>query len=479
MKQALHILRKDILYLWREICLVLAITAMLAWAETATLTGGLAEILWMLAAAFTIARAVHAEAIPGQNQFWITRPYRWTSLLAAKVLFVLLFINLPLLLAQVYIVHSAQFPLLSNLPGLLWSQALIILCFSLPISALATMTAGAVSFLFCAFTLLTLGYIALSGNLNRAETPISVEWVRLSFVICAVVTLTSIAIYLLYRTRRTGMVRIWAAAGAAIAVALYFYTPWSLALAVQSRLSRQAFDASSLNVALDPEHRVSAPPDSGMRGTNVAAILPIRIASAGPDSELQADAVTVVLTGKDGKIWNSGFAGVNQSVIDDRNTLLNVLLSVDRDFFQEEGARTVTAQVTLYLTLFGDPKQRTIPVQGRAVDALNGLRCGNGLLDQLYCRSAFRWPGSRVYAKFGMSGPEAFTPSISYSPFPANLDFNPIERHWVSTPRYAKEATLISKQPLSHFRRDMEFQALRLKDFTGRISYRPFTGNKQ
>ena len=36
----------------------------------------------------------------GDRQFWITRPYRWQSLLGAKVRFVLVFLNLPMTVAD-------------------------------------------------------------------------------------------------------------------------------------------------------------------------------------------------------------------------------------------------------------------------------------------------------------------------------------------------------------------------------------------
>jgi len=100
MRQTLHIFGKDVRYLWREICLVLALDAMFAWIETHSPDPWWAEMLLTAAAGYLVARLIHAEAIPGDRQFWITRPYRWKSLLGAKLLFVLVFVNLPILIAQ-------------------------------------------------------------------------------------------------------------------------------------------------------------------------------------------------------------------------------------------------------------------------------------------------------------------------------------------------------------------------------------------
>ena len=104
MRQALHIFTKDIRYLRYEIVLVLAIDMVFA-AVHARTSHGLNDACWaelalIAVAAFLIGRLVLAEAIPGDRQFWITRPYRWQSLLGAKLLFIVAFVNLPILLAH-------------------------------------------------------------------------------------------------------------------------------------------------------------------------------------------------------------------------------------------------------------------------------------------------------------------------------------------------------------------------------------------
>src|SRR5689334_12368053 len=145
MRQALHIFLKDTHHLRLEILLVAASAALLAWANPAWI-----EFLLLPAAGYLIARVVHAEAIPGNRQFWITRPYHRQSLLAAKMLFVLAFVNLPILLAQWCIVIRGGFPFHSYWPGLLWSQVLLTAVITLPVSALAALTSGIVPFTFLA-----------------------------------------------------------------------------------------------------------------------------------------------------------------------------------------------------------------------------------------------------------------------------------------------------------------------------------------
>ena len=105
MRQTLHIFKKDVRHLWFEIAA--AITVVVAFGFT-----GARRALWLAdpltnrTAAWTmvlillpltwwtlIARVIHDEALPGDRQFWITRPYSWKSLLGAKALFILAFIN--------------------------------------------------------------------------------------------------------------------------------------------------------------------------------------------------------------------------------------------------------------------------------------------------------------------------------------------------------------------------------------------------
>src|SRR5262245_12793439 len=122
MIQSLHIMQKDVRYLWRELALLVVLVVLFGWKEFVW-----TEPLLELTAIYLIARVFHAEAIPGDTQFWITRPYSWKSLLAAKMLFVLVFINMPLVIARIALLDRQGFPIVSNLPALLWSQLLIIL----------------------------------------------------------------------------------------------------------------------------------------------------------------------------------------------------------------------------------------------------------------------------------------------------------------------------------------------------------------
>src|SRR5579884_1415555 len=148
MRQTLHIFQKDIRYLRYDLYLVVVLEVVFAWMSVRHIDSTWVQTLLPIAASYLIVRLIHAEAIPGDRQFWITRPYRWKSLAGAKLLFILLFIELPLFAVQFLILVVEGFPLGYYVPALLWSQVLLTFAVWLPIAALAAMTATFVSFTF-------------------------------------------------------------------------------------------------------------------------------------------------------------------------------------------------------------------------------------------------------------------------------------------------------------------------------------------
>jgi hypothetical protein len=115
MKQILHIFAKDCRHFWPEILISVALVGALVWIYPSTwlsksglyaVAGGaflpsmleagvLAVLLTVLVPVswwLLIARVIHAEALVGDRQFWVTRPYEWKKLLGAKALFLAVFL---------------------------------------------------------------------------------------------------------------------------------------------------------------------------------------------------------------------------------------------------------------------------------------------------------------------------------------------------------------------------------------------------
>jgi hypothetical protein len=183
MKQSIHIFLKDAYCLRIEIGVFALLAAILAWAG-----GRVAEsqLLLEAGAIYLITRVVHAEPIPGDRQFWLTRPYNRMSLAGAKLLFIAAFICAPICAAQLVMLLASGFPLLPAIPGLLWSQALIFFVGSFLVAALASITSSTVILMLA---LLLLGAAVITGEtlyfirIAEAQThlpqsPYRTGWIR-------------------------------------------------------------------------------------------------------------------------------------------------------------------------------------------------------------------------------------------------------------------------------------------------------------
>lgn len=159
MGQTLHILRKDIRRFRYELCVVIGLTAVFAWSQAAAdlpdqsqlgraaMLGGIAAFFMLCGWWFLIAQLIHEESPAGDRQFWVTRPYRRRELLAAKLIFIALFVNLPWFAAQVAILTAGGYSPSGGIPQLLWMQFGVAAFIIVPAIALATVTRNLAQFI--------------------------------------------------------------------------------------------------------------------------------------------------------------------------------------------------------------------------------------------------------------------------------------------------------------------------------------------
>ncbi len=246
MKQILNILRKDLRRFWREIAASLALLATYSWNDVRGWSGdqnsgvgydvigalfaqrflsGLVAALLPVAWAFLIVRVVQGEALVGDRQFWVTRPYEWKKLLVAKALFVVLTIILPLLLADFLLLAKAGFPPTHYIAGLLWMQLLLSLILILPMATLATVTASVVqtilAILGVALYGIGVGAVASVIPSSSFSGPVGSIEATLLIATCVVV------IFWQYARRKTAAARWLIAALALVADLLLVATPYN------------------------------------------------------------------------------------------------------------------------------------------------------------------------------------------------------------------------------------------------------------
>src|SRR5437867_3622807 len=88
----------------------------------------------------TCCGSVHVDAIPGVRQDWLVRPIKRRDLLAAKLLFVILLVQGPILLTDFVGAAANGFPFAQSLSASLSHNVFWLATFYLPVLAFASLT---------------------------------------------------------------------------------------------------------------------------------------------------------------------------------------------------------------------------------------------------------------------------------------------------------------------------------------------------
>jgi len=264
----LHILEKDTRRLWWQIAVTFVLLAALARmdAERADFIPGPAEgwltLLLLAAWGFLLALLVLEEPLVGDRQFWITRPYRWPALLAAKLVFAALFIHFPSLLADCAILAARSFSPLAYLPLLLRKQVYLAGALTLPAVTLAAVSKSLAQLVPVAVVVAGAAVI-----LARWVEPFSAPWmgvdeVRRGLALLAFAVAAVAVLVLQYARRRTILSRALAGAALVLAAALFGFTPREDTFALQCALSPISAASRAPSIHLAPR---SEEPPSGLR----------------------------------------------------------------------------------------------------------------------------------------------------------------------------------------------------------------------
>jgi hypothetical protein len=474
MNQAWHIFKKDMRHLRFEAALMTALV--LAWSQTAVFrkpqTGELPEgwptLITAIAAVVLITRAIHSEAIPGDRQFWLTRPYRWTSLLGAKLAFVLLCVNIPLFVVQASILAAAKFPVIPNLGALLWSQVLLTGVLILPITIVAAVTSGAASFLstlagvIVAEVILNKGLAVGGPNWSLRQ----IDWIALTAIQLIFLIGAAVILPIQYRGRNTLACRLSAIAIFLVPALLFRSFDFTSAMELQKRLSPNLEAASSVIVSADfnstrPPDRQELPGPSPV-GDFIRIRLPLAVKGVPEGDEARIDVLTFWFQGADGQKWNFSTGGTPPL----ETSALQSDVFMDAPFFNRERGKPVVFRSILYLTLFGKETQTALN-DSRLVNLTPQLQCreDSSLSGDLICRTAFRDPQDLIAVR----GTDSYRvwPNISYSPFPADRTLNPIsDVHFFIEEE--QNPALVFRKPLAHFRRNVELRDVQLDDLVVR-----------
>ncbi len=325
MKQTLAIFRKDVRHLWPRIVLVLAVEGVIGW----TLFSQPPELgrvqhlvvdLEFLAWWYLIACAIHQEAIPGDRQYWLTRPFSRRDLLAAKLLFILAFTCLPLFLGQVASLLLRGTSPFAYLPDILVSQLFFLATTVLPAAALASISAGLVEFVGIALAAWQGSYLLerMVGSHFLADIDWGgLYWFRPTLVAALTLAAAAAILLLQYLRRRTWLCRGIVAAVLVIVAFITYMPGWHTAFQLLERLGAQPVSAATARVAFDPARDPRTPiliPErwTMFRPAAIAIPIPVRVTGIPPGMALYSDRAAVTISAPKGERWNSGWDSLNQ-----------------------------------------------------------------------------------------------------------------------------------------------------------------------
>ena len=441
MNMILHTFKKDARRLWPGVILSLALLAIMAGADrwrsepVAGPVESSLNLILPLAWACLVGLAVLEEPLTGDRHFWLTRPHRWTTLLAAKVVFALVFVHLPALLADLYVLIARGFSPFECLPQLLEKQAMLAAAVTLPGIALATLVGG-----FTPFVMLLIGVAAVAAIVSadpfRAMPYIinSVERVRTGLV-AAIVAGAAVAIVVLqYRVRKLAIARAAALLTVLLAGALFAYVPQSLLLRsrvqpVKSLELRTARQPGCANPSCVINETLSAAVSARMTMYNRDTVgIPVELSGVPSGAHYRVGDVELTLTAPDGSRYrNAGFTGQNQPADvlllagirrfpeDLGSAPLTLFLHFNRELYRKLKDQHVRATGRVLVDFYRMGATASMPVNGRVVAPGIG-HCSNAL-------SETRWSENIINVLCESPSP---LPRTTY----ATLTIPGIEREW-------------------------------------------------
>jgi hypothetical protein len=411
MKQAWHIFAKDVRHFWPEIAATVTIAALFAWigqfewiSATTFGVGGNARALQGVAGLLTgllpvswwilITRVVQGERLVGDRQWWITKPYEWRQLLAAKAMFMAVFVVAPFVVAQCVLLEEAGFRWFDYLPGLGFNLALVIGLMMVPAVALATVTSGfgktMLAAMGCVILFTVVAVFAVMTE-TGGMTPYT-NHISMLVILC----FCAGAVVLQYARRMAGRSRLLLAAGLVLVGAVQFML--SSPAAIAKAYPEPANAGDRLQVALDPRGGYSPPSLAGNGKVGVA--VPLTFSGIADGSAVRVDGVEAAIETQDGKKWASSWIPISGALALAGKSNTGLSIQMGRRFFNEAQSQRVTLRMKLALTMLEAGEDQRIvmtgsdfAVRGVGICSLEGGESAPiAEMQKVTCRMAMREP---------------------------------------------------------------------------------------
>lgn len=514
MNQVMSVFLKDLRHYWRETLAAIALLFAFGWQEVRSwsqggfgayavgagvssawpsisglisgLVGFLVPIVWLL----VIVRTIQGESLVGDRQFWVTRPFEWTKLLAAKTLFVLTFVNLPLFVLDVCLLKAAGFAPRHHLIGLLWMQLMILIILILPAAALATVTASLAQFFLA--LLLVLLYL-ICGVWFSEQIPSSSFGSSGSLTGVLFIAVCVAVILLQYARRKTFASRLLIVGFAIASLVLVAVTPYRSLIARRFPQLSEG-DQPPFQLALVPDPKPQPTDLPSERGAeDVLIFLPFAVSGIAPDSIVRLHGVLYELESRDGFRWDSAWKYQGVFLFpDQKNTQL--IFQLKRGVYERMKSSPVNLHMSLAVTVYHDKNRREFVVPGGEFALADAGVCSaeHRLTRSLHCRAPLRRPSfllitadaSRSTCAIGNEQSPAEKGAIARgwisneSSAPAEPGINPLQEfsvgltHWTDSPQRSSTGicpgtpvTLSNPEPVRRLRTELSFKNVILEEY--------------
>jgi hypothetical protein len=380
MSQILHIFRKDVRHHWIEILLCQAALVAYCWNEVRSWSergfagDSLAQFIIVLVPltwSWFLFRVVQDESLVGDRQFWVTRPYEWKKLLAEKVLLLLVFINLPLLIAGAILLAKAGFAPAPFVLGLLWMQLLLLQLPFLPLLALASVTRNLTQgfltllavWLFIVGIVVVPGFFRIAGSHYTTlafGSPIVVPRYSNDIEGLVMMLVCVAAVGLQYARRKTAQSRLWLVGGVFAAVLIAFVSAYA-------KRNKDPFPVPTrstiaFHAGLDPV-KLLAPKVPAEQGEVVPIGIPVTAGGLLPNTLGQIRGMRVVLEGPGGLRWDGRWQGSMQ-LLGPQDSRWRALYQMDYETYQRMKSAPLKAHVSLSVDVFREHEFETISATG-------------------------------------------------------------------------------------------------------------------
>jgi hypothetical protein len=373
----------------------------------------------------------------------VTRPYRWTSLLAAKALFLVAFIHLPLLAADLTILAGQGFA--PSLRTLLWRQFGLAALVTLPAAAIASVTRTLAALALTGVATLTCVAVVFAQFDSVRHAWPGAEWIRGTAILAVLVVGAAATLVWQYARRRTAVGRAVAGSGFGLFLAVIIAPPFGSWI-----LSRTPADPA------------------GLRSIRVVATEPLpekfltfglRFDGVPKGMRVEPQLVAIVVGYDGGREWRSGWASRFQGGplggLQWTATAGEISVASQPWGVSELRARPATVHASVILSVYGRETTQGIPVDGRPHSTPIG-RCafrhahGAPQLDVICWNSEFTQRGVQIDTANVSIGPYSYMNYLSAGPIlesEVSIDM---------TPPPGDTITLTTEPPVTRIRRDVE-----------------------